>query len=184
MKLFIAASALLAQAAPAPVDQPQLPTVAEVRAATRKPVPPMTADPRVAAEIRSLERRWGKAFVERDFAFLESIVAPQFRLASGRPDGAIIVTSRADWMRNSRAFQHLGFRERVVDVMSAGDTAVALVEVEWTVKQYADRPAGANPALVTDTWVRRGGKWQVVYRYSHRLPDAKWPWMQKAESAR
>jgi hypothetical protein len=29
--------------------------------------------------------------------------------------------------------------------------------------------------FVTDTWVRRAGKWQVIHRYSHRLKEAPSP---------
>jgi len=63
----------------------------------------------------------------------------------------------------------------VVEVATAGDTAVALVEGLWTVKRRPDRPAEAVRFLVTDTWIRRAGQWQVIYRYSHRLQGAPWP---------
>ncbi len=78
-------------------------------------------------------------------------------------------------MRDVRIFEHQAFDAKVVEVATAGDTAVALVEGLWTVKRRPDRPAEAVRFLVTDTWVRRAGRWQVIYRYSHRLPDAPWP---------
>lgn len=149
--------------------QPALPTAAEVQRNMPAQTAPTTSDARAAAEIRELERRWGRAFVERDFAFLEQIIAPEYRLVSVGPDGAVGLTSRVDWMRNSRAFQHLAFTEEVIDVMTAGDTAVAIVRGEWTVKRFADRPASVTRFVVTDTWVRRNGRWQVAVRYSQRL---------------
>ena len=165
----LAAVVSAAMQAPAAV-QPTLPTAAEVQRNPVAQTPPTTSDARAAADIRALERRWGRAFVDRDFAFLEQIIAPEFRLVSMGPDGAVGLTSRVDWMRNSRAFQHLGFTEEVIDVMTAGDTAVAIVRGSWTVKRFADRPASVTQFVVTDTWVRRNGRWQVAVRYSQRLP--------------
>lgn len=172
MALIVAAMLLAGQ--PSQPVQPNLPTEAEVKAAPIKSTPPVAADARVADEIRSLERRWGQAFLTRDFDFLERIIAPEFRLAGASPSGEVSITSRVDWMRNSRAFSHLGFFDEVVDVTTAGNTAVALVKTSWTRKPYADRPPIVTAALVTDTWVRRNGRWQVILRYSHRLPEAPW----------
>jgi hypothetical protein len=72
-------------------------------------------------------------------------------------------------MRNTRAFEIQAFTAEVVDIATAGDTAVALLKGQWTVKRRLDRPAQTLPFVVTDTWVRRNGRWQVISRYSHRL---------------
>jgi ketosteroid isomerase-like protein len=82
---------------------------------------------------------------------------------------------RDEWMRNARLWVHEGFDARVVDVTTAGDTAVATVEGLWTVKRAPDQPADQVRFVVTDTWVRRHGQWQVVWRYSNRLANAPWP---------
>ncbi len=162
LALLLAAAATAAQPAPAPEMSPR---------AIAAPVP----NAAVAARIRDLERRWGEAFLKRDFAFLERIIAPEYRLVAAAPDGRVIRTYRDEWMRNSRLFEHQGFDFNVIEVATAGDTAVALVEGVWTVKRRPDRPAEAVRFVVTDTWVRRKGQWQVIYRYSHRLPEAPWP---------
>ncbi|QIL01621.1 nuclear transport factor 2 family protein [Sphingomonas sinipercae] len=157
--LLIAAAAAALQPAPA----------------TPQALAPPPADAAIVAEIRKLEHDWGQAFVKRDFAFIDRIVAPEFRLAGVTDAGQERLTFRAEWMRNSRAFQHEAFAVEVVDVAVAGDTAVALAQGLWRVKRRPDRPAEAMRFAVTDTWVRRGGQWQVIYRYSHRLPQAPWP---------
>ena len=54
-------------------------------------------------------------------------------------------------------------------------TGTKKVEGLWTVKRDPAEPADAIRFVVTDTWVRRHGQWQVVWRYSHRLPGAPWP---------
>jgi ketosteroid isomerase-like protein len=127
-------------------------------------------DARIVAEIRRLEHEWGQAFVKRDFALIERIVAPEFRLAVGAPDGKAALAYRDEWMRNARAFRTEAFQAEVIDVATAGNVAVALVGGQWTVQRRPDRPAATNRFLVTDTWVKRNGRWQVIYRYSHRLP--------------
>lgn len=141
-------------------------------AATSAAPPP---DRATVAEITRLETRWGEAFVSRDFAFLESIIAPEFSLAVAMPTGDVIFTRRAEWMPHARAWVHEGFDARVIDVTTAGDTAVATVEGLWTVRRDPAKPADPVRFVVTDTWVKRHDQWQVVWRYSHRLPGAPWP---------
>ena len=127
------------------------------------------------AEIVSLEHRWGQAFVSRDFTFIESIIAPEFKLIVASPNGELVVTPRLEWMRNARIYKHLGFDERTADVTIAGDTAVATVEGLWTVQMAEGQPVRPIRFVVTDTWVRRHHGWQVIVRYSQRLADAPWP---------
>jgi ketosteroid isomerase-like protein len=127
------------------------------------------------AEIRQLEHRWGQAFVSRDFDFIETIIAPEFKLVVASPNGELAITPRAEWMRTARIYKHLAFDERTADVTIAGDTAVATVEGLWTVQMAEDQPARPIRFVVTDTWVRRHHRWQVIARYSHRLADAPWP---------
>ena len=53
-------------------------------------------------EIAKLEQKWGEAFVARDFDFIESIVAPEYRLVGAGNDGEFGVTRRDEWMKNAR----------------------------------------------------------------------------------
>jgi hypothetical protein len=135
-----------------------------------------------AAELIRLEQRWSQAFVTRDFAFIERIVAPEYRLVGSSPEGQYDITRRAEWMKNSRTFTTTAFVIEVVDVNRAGNTAVVSAQGVWTVSR---RPTEAPRALrffVTDTWLRRSGRWQVIHRYSHRLPTAAWPPVMPASS--
>lgn len=136
---------------------------------------PPAADPSTVAAISSLETRWGQAFVKRDFDFIDSIIAPEYALSGTTPAGDIATMGRDEWMKNARLWVHEGFDARVVNVATAGDTAVATVEGLWTVKRDPNQPAEAVRFVVTDTWVRRHGQWQVIWRYSNRLTNAPWP---------
>src|SRR4051812_3163464 len=135
---------------------------------------PPAADPATVAAITGLETRWGEAFVKRDFGFIDSIIAPEYALSGTTPAGDIAMMRRDEWMKNAQAWVHEGFDARVVDVATIGDTAVATVEGLWTVKRAPTQPAEPIRFVVTDTWVRRHGQWQVVWRYSNRLTNAPW----------
>ena len=135
---------------------------------------PTAVDPAVA-EISRLEQQWGQAFVTRDFDFIERIVAPEYRLVGASPDGKYIIARRAEWMKNARAFKSHAFAVETVDVSRVGNTAVASAQGVWTVSRKPGEVPRATRFFVTDTWVRRGGQWQVMHRYSHRLPAAAWP---------
>ena len=146
-------------------------TLAVALAVIAQPAAPAAADP-AAAEIASLEQQWGEAFVKRDFDFIDRIVAPEYRLVGASDDGTHGITLRDEWMKNARLFVHHGFTVETVDVNRAGDTAVASAKGLWTVSFRPGAPPMPIRFFVTDTWVRRGGKWQVIHRYSHRLGDA------------
>src|SRR5215207_6944113 len=143
-------------------------TLAVALAVIAQAAPPVAVDP-AAAEIVKLEQAWGEAFVKRDFDFIERIVAPEYRLVGADEDGSHGITLREEWMKNARIFVHHGFTVETVDVNRAGDTAVASAKGLWTVSFRPGAPAIPIRFFVTDTWVRRGGQWQVIHRYSHRL---------------
>jgi hypothetical protein len=78
-------------------------------------------------------------------------------------------------MKNARDFKSYAFAVETVDVNQVGNTAVASAQGLWTVSRRAGEAPRAMRFFVTDTWVRRDGQWQVMHRYSHRLPTAGSP---------
>ena len=119
----------------------------------------------IAAEIAAIEQAWAQAFRTGDMAYIESIVAQEFKLM-GERGGAAHFTPRAEWMANTRNFVFHRFEVRTVDVVTAGDTAVATVEGSWTVGRKGLPGTRASRFIVSDTFVKREGKWQVVYRHA------------------
>ena len=146
-------------------------TLALAAAVAAVPVAPDAA----AAQLTRLEQQWGEAFVRRDFAFIEQIVAPEFRLVVAQPDGRVEIIRRKDWMKHSREWTHQAFAVEVVDVNRVGDTAIVSAQGLWTVIMQPGTTPQPIRFFATDTWHRRQGHWQVVHRYSHRLPTAAWP---------
>jgi ketosteroid isomerase-like protein len=117
--------------------------------ATMPKAPEAQAPAQAAAEISQLESAWATAFNGRDTGFMERVLAPEFTLFSG------VLTRRDDWMKVWLGPERLPYEAKVIDVVVAGDTAVATLEASWRKK-----------SLLTDTWSRRNGRWQLVFRHS------------------
>jgi ketosteroid isomerase-like protein len=111
------------------------------------------------AEITHLEESWTTAFNNRDAVFMEQAMAPEYILvASGRP-GAATITRRADWMRVWLGEKQIPYQAKILEVVVAGDTAVATLAAQWR-----------RESLLTDTWSRRNGRWQLILRHSAARP--------------
>lgn len=108
-----------------------------------------------AAEVRRLEENWVAAWTAQDYAFMERILAPQFMLASSGGAQGTTFNNREGWLKNARGMAELPFQAKVIDVIVAGDTAVATLEARWR-----------RDSFLTDTWVKRNGQWQVIFRHS------------------
>ena len=138
---------------------------------------PAAADTR--SEIAAIEQRWGESFLKGDRAFLEKLVAPEFKLMRAE-GGKTLFTPRDQWLANYERFIFHEFEVKTVDVVEAGDTAVATITGRWKVGMKGREGTREEAFVLSDTFVRRGGAWQVVYR--HSSPAA--PAAAKAERGR
>ncbi|MDP3674806.1 MAG: nuclear transport factor 2 family protein [Novosphingobium sp.] len=130
-----------------------------------------TVRPTVAedvAAIKALEDRWSRAFLEKDVRFLEHIIAPEFEVHGWR-GGRYSFTARDRWMEGARTWDFTEHPSEVLHVRVSGDTAVATVKGKL-VANLNGQPLRNNEWVVTDTWLRRNGRWQVVFRYADTLP--------------
>ena len=123
------------------------------------------------SEIAALEQAWGQAFLKGDRAYLEKLVAPEFKLMRAE-GGKTLFTPRAQWFATLDRYQFHIFEVRTVDVGDAGDTAVATVQGRWKISRKGLPGMRDENFIVSDTFVKRGGKWQVVYRHSSPFPIA------------
>ena len=110
-------------------------------------------------EIQQLERAWMAAWVERDRATCERILADDFLLTSARG----IPMRKSDWLAAMSSFVCTVFTWEELVVRPFGDTAV----VHGRSRQQASVSGQdwSGVFLVTDVWVRRNGQWQVVSRH-------------------
>lgn len=129
------------------------------------PIPAAAEAPASAADLQGLvgqEQAWMDAMLRRDQAVLDRIVAPEFSLGGlGALDAPPV--PRATWMDNT--LHHLTVASVHFDktrVSLFGDTAV--VESVFTWSGAFDGEGFTDTAGLVDTWVKRPGGWQVVYR--------------------
>ncbi|MBZ5654914.1 MAG: nuclear transport factor 2 family protein [Acidobacteriia bacterium] len=107
------------------------------------------------AYIRQAESDWAESSVKRDVTLLERILAEDFVGVSH--DGKRY--SKADEINESptKPSEYLSNHLIDVEIRFFGDAAVAQGSEEWKKKD------GTTGRYVwTDTWIRRGGKWQIV----------------------
>ena len=113
-----------------------------------------------------LQRDWMDAWRRDDRARLEEILAPEFTLTSARTDRLV---DRAEWLRlldttRSESFEYSDFLVQVF-----GDAAVVKSRLTQ-VATVGGQPWNAT-FMVTDVWIRRDGRWQVVARHSSTPPS-------------
>jgi uncharacterized protein (TIGR02246 family) len=126
-------------------------------------VPPVfaqTADP--VQQVRQLEREWLDAYEKRDSAAMQRIVADDFTIVF--PDGAS--QTKADilaMLERGRAGGRPAPRFTTEDVQARayGDTVILSGRV-ITHRKGADGTESQQESRYTDTYVRLGGRWQVV----------------------
>ena len=116
-------------------------------------------------ELIDLQVAWMDAWRREDRAALEAILAPEFTLTSARTDQ---IVDRADWLGmlsrvKNESFEYSDFR---IDVF--GDAAVVRSRLSQ-VARVGDQPWDAT-FMLTDVWIRRDGRWQVVARHSSNPP--------------
>jgi uncharacterized protein (TIGR02246 family) len=116
-----------------------------------------------AEEVETLQRRWMQAWIERDAATLDELLAPEFQLRSMATDTPL---SRDEWLEGalSGRVAATAVRYDEMDVSVLADTAV--VDSLLTFEAAIDGEDWSRSAYCTDVWVRRDGHWQVVRRHS------------------
>jgi hypothetical protein len=114
-------------------------------------------------EIARLQEAWMRAWIERDVATCERLLAPEFRLRSVATDD---VVDRDGWLRQVELGRVVatGFSHDEMDVAVMDDTAVTMSLI--TQQAQIDGRDWSATLHVTDVWVRRDGDWQVVARHA------------------
>jgi hypothetical protein len=114
-------------------------------------------------QIAELQRSWMQAWIDRDIATCERLLAPEFRLRSVATDD---VVDRANWLRQLEGGRvaATSFSHDEMDVAVMDDTAVTMSRI--TQAAQIDGRDWSATLHVTDVWVRRDGDWQVVARHA------------------
>lgn len=120
----------------------------------------------VEGELVDLQHRWMQAWQDRDRRVLEQILAPEFTLTSARTDRLM---PRDAWLEAAmtrtvnESFRYDDFR---IDIF----TDAAVVKSRLTQRATVDGQDWSGTFQITDVWIRRDGRWQVVARHSSTPP--------------
>ena len=117
--------------------------------------------------FRRYTQEWMDAIRTRDRATLEAFMAPEFRLTSARSDQWI---DRDRWLELALAeVEMISFTVDEMETVLIDDAAVVWSRISQQAKvggeDWSDR------FMLTDVWVRRDDRWQVVARHSSQPPS-------------
>ncbi len=124
------------------------------------------ADDDPTQTLIDLQHAWMDAWVRDDRVTLEAILAPEFTLASARTNRLV---DRAGWLALLDTVKGESFTYDEVRVDLFGDAAVVHSRSTQSARVGDQRWDGAF--VLTDVWIRRDGRWQVVARHSSTPPD-------------
>ncbi len=114
------------------------------------------------AEIEELLQRWAQAVEQREMAFLEALLAPEFTLTTGRPEAPVrtreqyLAVTRDDYEVDSWEFDE-------IVVQNYGRFAVARSRYVQSARLGTASRDGAY--LITDAFVKQSGRWRAVARH-------------------
>jgi ketosteroid isomerase-like protein len=121
--------------------------------------------PLVEQELVKMENEWARAWQLPDPGALESIVADDFTLTSSSSKGEI--TNKRQYIDSTlKLVRGDGFSFEKLAVRIYGETAVINAQFQQNAT-FAGRD-WSGEFLLTDVWVKRDGRWQVVARHASR----------------
>jgi len=123
------------------------------------------ADAEAEKYIVSSEQQWAEASLKRDTRTVERIVADDF--VGVDPNGSYF--RKADELASvsKNEGDYVAAKGNEVKVRFYGDAAVAQGSESWQ-KRNGER----GRYVWTDTWIRRGGRWQIVAAVDVKVPEA------------
>jgi ketosteroid isomerase-like protein len=129
------------------------------------PIPAQLKSGSVEQELIKLEKGWNDALARHDWAFIDQILANDY------------ITTDSDGVVADKAQEMVILKSGEEAVASAvsddfkvriyGDTAV--VTYRWNYKGQFKGKESTGQERYTDTWVRRGGRWQCVAAHASRI---------------
>ncbi len=125
-------------------------------------------------EVRRLERQWLDAYEQNDAEAMNRIVADDFTITF--PNGEMQTKPQLMTMVKAprRASQpRMRFRTEGVQSRAYGNTVILIGKV---ITEYErEGKTATEQSRYTDTYVRRGGRWQVVASHLSNVAEAKKP---------
>ena len=113
--------------------------------------------------IEALEREWCDALCSKDIDRLRSLVHPDFKLIGTRQNGPFMM-GRDEWLDAIQRRDVDSIDLEIRDATTFDNVTVATIHARWRIK-YLGRII-EDCVILTDVWVRDGGRWQALRRHS------------------
>ena len=114
----------------------------------------------VAAIIEAREKEWMQAWMDKDEAKFNDILAEDFLLGSSRG----LWMNKSQWIEGAVGpFTCTDFRWKEIKVRVY--ESVAVVNAITSQTANVGKEDWSGQFMVTDVWVKTNGKWQVVSRH-------------------
>ena len=119
-------------------------------------------------QLRDIQQQFVRACVERDRAFIERILAPEWSVTQA--NGSIL--TRANLLRTAFETEALRVTSMVVDDVTVRMFGTTAVVRGRTVATGTDKGIAFNVRLrFTDVFLKRNGEWQAVSSHASLLPE-------------
>ena len=124
--------------------------------------------------FRLLETRWMDALASKDAKTLESLLAREFTIMGLGSTLEDPTTTRREWLDVGLKRPFPKHQVKIIDVTDAGDTAVVqcILTADYPPMPWIPE-GGTLRVLVTDTWILRDGRWQVLARHASRPAEER-----------
>ena len=111
-------------------------------------------------ELKELSVAWMQAWKDNDIAFLENVLAPDFRLITSE----LWIMPREKWLSNIPNYICEEFEFKEMEVREYGNTAI--VQSFYFQKANFNGRDRSGDFLITDVWVKHTDEWKVVHRHT------------------
>jgi len=114
-----------------------------------------------------LETQWMTAWKNKDIATVQKLLADDFTLTSSLSNGGLV--DKEDWIAKLAIYDCKAFHFDKIKVRVYGDTAV--VNSWFHQEATANGKDWSGDFLITDVWVMKADRWQVVTRHASWLQN-------------
>lgn len=111
-------------------------------------------------ELKELSVAWMQAWKDNDIAFLENILAPDFRLITSE----LWIMPREKWLANIPNYICEEFEFKEMEVREYGNTGI--VQSFYFQKANFNGQDRSGDFLITDVWVKHTDGWKVGHRHT------------------